>query len=339
MKKLLSFVLIIFTFSNGLLNGQTILNADGPGNTYELITSILAPGYNPIETPDCSHPGFGRHIEEVWDDALNAYVFAFHIHVNEDDDRCINFDRQRNEIKTYDKSPDSLKGVIGETFIYKWKFKLDMDFQPSNNFTHIHQLKAVGGSESSHPQITLTPRAGSPEELELRYAQNQSSVVIGTADLSLFKGEWVEATEIVTYGEPGVYQISLVNVNTGNTLFYYSNNSIRMWKTDAEFIRPKWGIYRGLNSSQLLRDEIVYFADFYIEELNCPPNYLAVSYGALSGTETGIIQYETDGAIESFQTILPGADVDYDSKIYVELLPGFEVQTNTLFHAYINGCN
>ena len=322
-----------------LLVGQTTLYADGPGNTYELITSVLAPGHNPIETPDCSHTNFGRHIEEVWDSALNSYVFAFHIHTDEDDDRCINFDRQRNEIKTYDKSPDNLKGVIGETVVYKWKFKLDADFQPSNNFTHIHQLKAVGGSESSHPQITLTPRAGSPDELELRYAQNQSSVVIATADLSLFKGVWVEATQIVTYGEPGVYHIILEKVSDGSTLFYYSNTSIRMWKTDAEFIRPKWGIYRGLNSSELLRDEIVYFADFSIEEFDCPPDYLANSYGALTGSESGTTVYETNGAIESVQTILPGADVHYDSKIYVDLQPGFETQLNAVFHAFIEGCN
>ncbi|MFK7948626.1 MAG: hypothetical protein AB8G11_13630 [Saprospiraceae bacterium] len=37
----------------------------------------------------------------------------------------------------------------------------------------------------------------------------------------------------------------------------YSDNNIRMWKTDAEFIRPKWGIYRSLNDSTSLRDEEV----------------------------------------------------------------------------------
>ena len=63
-----------------MLFSQAVLSADGPGDTYELITSVLAPGANPVETPDCSHPGFGRHIEEVWDADLGGYVFAFHIH-------------------------------------------------------------------------------------------------------------------------------------------------------------------------------------------------------------------------------------------------------------------
>ena len=55
-------------------------------------------------------------------------------------------DRQRMEIKTYDKSPDNLVGVTGETVEYRWKFKLDSGFQPSASFTHLHQLKAVGGA-------------------------------------------------------------------------------------------------------------------------------------------------------------------------------------------------
>lgn len=257
----LSLIFCVFSYA------QTTLNADGPGNTYELITSVLAPGANPIEAPDCSHTSFGRHITEVWDADLGAYVFAFHIHATIDDDRCINFDRQRNEIKTYSQSPDSLKGVIGETVTYKWKFKLDAAFQASNSFTHIHQLKAVDGPEASMPQITLTCRAGNPDELELRYAEDFTQVTLATADLNLFKGEWVEATETVTFGEPGSYDLSLVKVSDGSTLFSYSDPSIRMWKTNASFIRPKWGIYRSLNNVSQLIDEIVLFNDFYIEEI------------------------------------------------------------------------
>lgn len=251
---------------------QTILSADGPGNTYELIESVLAPGYNPIEVPDCSHPAFGRHIDEVFDSDLQTNVFRFFIHRDQDDDRCINFDRQRNEIKTYDQSPDNLKGVEGETVVYSWKFKLDAGFQPSSSFTHLHQIKAVGGSESSMPQITLTARAGSPENLELRYAESNTQVTLATAPLANFKGIWVEATETITYGESGSYELSLNRVSDNSSLFYYIDGNIRMWKTGADFQRPKWGIYRSLNNSAQLRDEEVLFADFSIEELissNC----------------------------------------------------------------------
>jgi len=50
-------------------------------------------------------------------------------------------------------------------------------------------------------------------------------------------------------------------------LFSYSNSNIRTWKTDADFLRPKWGIYRSLKDADNLRDEAVLFADFSIKEL------------------------------------------------------------------------
>ena len=158
--KSLSNLVFIFLLQFGY--AQVVLDADGPGNTYELITSVLAPGYNPIEVPDCNHMAFDRHIDEFFDNDLNTNVFRFYIHVTPDNDRCINFDRQRNEIKTYDKSPDNLLGVENEKVMYKWKFKLAPGFQSSPNFTHLHQLKSVGGSLESMPMYTPNRSKGKP---------------------------------------------------------------------------------------------------------------------------------------------------------------------------------
>lgn len=248
---------------------QVVLNANGPGNTYEDINAVLAPDGDVIEVPDCSHPDFGRHIEEIFDDELGMYVFQFHIHVDEDDDRCINFDRQRNEIKSYGDSPNNLKATLGEEVLYKWKFKLDIGFQPSSAFTHLHQIKAVGGSEDAMPNITLTARKGSPDNLELRYAESTSQETLIKESMEEMKGEWLQVEERIVYGDgaDGAYFLYITKVATGDTLMQYEDTSLRMWKTDASFIRPKWGIYRSLNDSENLRDERVLFADFSIEEL------------------------------------------------------------------------
>ncbi len=248
------------------LFAQIVLKADGPGDTYELISSVLAPGYDAVEVPDCGHEEFGRHIDEVFDTELNAYVFRFFMHKTPDSDRCINFDRQRTEIKTYDQSSDNLLGTIDETVRYQWKFKLDSGFQASSAFTHLHQLKAVGGSEESMPLITLTARKGSPDQLELRYAETTSQLTLHKVDLSPFKGVWVEVSETVRYGESGSYSIVIKSIKDSTILLEYANNLLRTWKTDAEFIRPKWGIYRSLSDAENLRDETVLFADFSIEE-------------------------------------------------------------------------
>jgi hypothetical protein len=35
-----------------------------------------------------------------------------------------------------------------------------------------------------------------------------------------------------------------------------------MWRSQTTFVRPKWGIYRSLNSPDYLRDEDVRFDNF-----------------------------------------------------------------------------
>ncbi len=263
--KLLKYSLLLFS---GVCFAQpTVLSADGPGNTYELINSVFAPGYDVTEPPDCVHTAFGRHIEEVWDNELNKYVFKFHIHVSPDNDRCIKYDRQRNEIKTYNQSPANLIGSYGETVVYKWKFKLDEGFQPSNRFTHIHQIKAYGGPYDDIPVVSLIARSGNPQKLQVMHSDSLVSNQMAFANLSLFKGTWVEATETITYANPGAYSIVIKRISDGNTLLNYSNDNIRMWRTNADGVRPKWGIYRSLLSPDMLRDEQLLFADFSIEEI------------------------------------------------------------------------
>ncbi len=244
------------------------LQADGPGDTYALITSVLAPGQNPVEVPDCNHAEFGEHIDELFDTELNKHVFRFHIHTTPDDDRCIIFDRQRNEIKSYAPSPDNLLGIENEKVNYSWKFKLNAGFQSSAKFTHLHQLKSVGGEFASHPMYTLTTRKGSPDQLELRYAETETSIRLREVDLAPFLDTWLEVSETIKYGMEGTYDIEIKKVNTGEILLSHSIASIINWRPNADFVRPKWGIYRSLEYAEDLRDEEVLFADFIITEIN-----------------------------------------------------------------------
>ncbi|MFT3753741.1 MAG: hypothetical protein QM800_12985 [Paludibacter sp.] len=262
-RKMRYFLLCILSINIHLGFSQVILNSDGPGNTYELINSILAPGNMAVENAECAHPEFGRHITEVWDSSLNQYVFKFHIHVKLDNDRCINFDRQRVEIKTYEPSPENLKGVSGETVVYKWRFKLPSGFQPSANFSHIHQVKAVGGDDDD-PIFTLTVRKASPNRIELIH---NNTTKVTTADLSLFEGNWVEATERIKIDSiHGAYSMTIKKISSGATILSYSNNNLMTIRYNNTFIRPKWGIYRSLGDSANLRDESLYFAAFSIYE-------------------------------------------------------------------------
>ena len=269
-------VAILVLITCNISYSQVILNANGPGNTYERITNYFAPGNGtgaveaPDETPDGSHQDFGRHIAEVFDTDLNKYVFEFYSHYALDNDvATLSTDKQRVEIKTYAASPNNLKGTLGENIIYKWMFKIPLGFQPSTNFTHLHQIKAVDGDDSS-PIFTLTPRLGTPNKLELIYVANSTSGTdkLNIVDLLPFEGNWIEAEEIIHVGSSGSYSITLKKHSDGTVLLSYSNSNIATIRPDNTFIRPKWGIYRSLNDIGNLRDEAVRFSDFSIEEVN-----------------------------------------------------------------------
>lgn len=66
MKQILLVVFIILIRKG---YGQILFDANGPGNTYKLITSVLAPGHNLIEVLECCHMEFGGHIDEFFDNA------------------------------------------------------------------------------------------------------------------------------------------------------------------------------------------------------------------------------------------------------------------------------
>ena len=243
-------------------HSQIILKADGPGNTYELINSVLAPGSEAVEHPECIHASFGRHIAEVWDADIKENVFEFYSHVKPDNDRCEKEDRQRVEIKTYEQSPENLKGTLGETVTYKWKFKLPMGFQPSGSFTHLHQIKAVGGSQDL-PIFTITARKAKENQLIVIH---DNETTIASADLSEFEGVWVEVTEKIKIGANGTYSITIKKVKNGQELLSFTSTDIRTIRPDNDFIRPKWGIYRSLKKAEDLRDEAVRFNEFSIKE-------------------------------------------------------------------------
>lgn len=257
-------------------NAQTILTANGTTDTYTLINSVLAPGYTAIESPDSFHPAFGPHITQVYDATLGKSVFKFWIHVSEtnelQDIATGSTDRQRNEIKTYDPSPDNLKGTYGETVIYKWRFQVPVSFQPSTGFTHIHQIKAVGGDDDS-PLFTLTPRKGSPNTMQLIH---NNVNIVSEVNLSLFEGVWVEATQTIRIDSiAGTYSMIIKKVSDNSTILSYTNNSLMTIRganaalgfAENTYIRPKWGIYRSVANLSDLRDETLLFDNFSIQEL------------------------------------------------------------------------
>lgn len=269
-------LLYVLVITNLSCFSQVLLEADGKTETHTLISDAFAPGYKPIESPGfkknkCdNHSDYSEeHITQVYDSILKKFVFKFVIHVKEDNDRCKKFDRQRNEIKGYRHSPDNMKANLGETVTYEWKLKIAEDFAPSKRFTHLHQIKSVDENPRCKPIFTLSAKKGKTDDyFLLRHSKGKTSETLAQIDLDLFRGTWVNVTEIISYNKSnkGQYSLLITNSITQQTILDFKKPSIKTWNEGASFVRPKWGIYRSLLDASNLKDEEVLFADFKIQK-------------------------------------------------------------------------
>ena len=257
---------------------ERTLDADGDMvglDAYDLIRAFggdYVPG--PIEAPDLypvNHPEV-RHIYEDYDATIgNHFVFIIHRDIDIDRDRLDITDRQRNEIKTYGSSEEAVKGYENETFIYRWKFRINPDMEVSTRFSHFFQLKAVGGDDS-HPILTFTGNERSGEDgIEVRFSPLQQDTILQRTDWSMVTGEWLEAYCRVTFAESGDLRVIVTRVRDNEVIFDIDEQDLDLWRgLDAShFVRPKWGIYRSILDWDNLRpdEENVRFANFSVSEV------------------------------------------------------------------------
>ncbi len=282
-EKLITGITVIFEDSGGDEPAVGCLCADGnDADTYALIRAC---GFN-YETPDLSGAHAEapfRHIRQVYDSELNKYVFDFHLHIENDDDRGKEnvTDRQRNEIKTDANSPESLVAKEGESLKMNWKFRLPEGMVTTSKFAHIHQIKGIdnsaGTADVGMPAITFTVRGASSAEQQFQIIHvgptedNTGNVYLAQVALADFIGEWVEVEETVKCAEEGSYSVIIKRISDGKVLVEVTGRQLNLWRSGTTGMRPKWGLYRYFGEDGSLkpqmRDEILKFADFKIEKL------------------------------------------------------------------------
>ena len=76
--------------------------------------------------------------------------------------------------------------------------------------------------------------------------------------------------------------------------------------------------------------------DITITKSCCPLDYLQANGRMLIGKQQSAVHYETDGILQSIQTV--HANTIYDSKVEICLFGDFEVKLGTTFDAIIDGC-
>lgn len=273
-------VLIVAIQVTTVFAGHTVLiQSDGPNNNidaYTILKNYLGTGLDA--------PGYDQdlHVYETYADGINAFAMVNHAVGDYDG---TNYDRQRNEIKINSSSADNLEAKEGQTFTYKWKFRVGEDFPKPTGFCHIFQLKATEGGEAGSPLLTFTISNGE-DELLFRHARigaDMSTVrVLDSTPMSNIRGNWVEAEVTVLNKDAGHVTMTLKDVKTG-ALLMSCDEDADMWRrpeakdadgkwyeTDfpavsGQLNRLKWGIYQALPSNRVLaNDAIVLFADFQI---------------------------------------------------------------------------
>ncbi len=273
---------------NFMIISEKTVSSDGVNSglsAYQLITNAF--GNGSIESPDL-YRGNHNDVVHIYEDTDEIqgdhFVFLAHRDLDKDRDKS-SIDRQRNEIKTFDPSHASLKGFLGDSVQYQWRFKVTSDMQLSNNFSHFFQIKAKNASEDnangndSQPIVTLSgaEKSSSGNELQVRYSsginpttgQVEGEYLVRTP-WSLITDEWVEVLVQVTYAEAGALSLTLTRLRDQAVILDIDKNNIDMWRGNdsSDFARPKWGIYRSISDIESLRaeEEQVRFADFTIRK-------------------------------------------------------------------------
>jgi hypothetical protein len=264
----------------------------------EINTYMRRFGFDYTENPNCTG-GYGAHPDGVHGDVdpdpvLNRPVFRFDIHIDPviDGDRCSSstVDRQRNEMKsiTNNSTWAKVQGNWDEWQILEWKFKLPAGFQPTQNFGHIHQIKAQDGPNNGSPVITISARAtssGSNRRMQIIHsvdgAATGKGTIVDNVPLSEFENEWVQVREEVHYTHDGYYSLTITRIRDGQVLIDFTDDHIDMWRIGSSYIRSKFGIYRSLaggrlnqdpvGQSPLLKNESLWVTDFRLYEKNPNP--------------------------------------------------------------------
>lgn len=344
-RNLFTFLLVCFTTLS--LTAQATLTATSDsGGAYGVIS---AANFG-IEGPDNSspacggngpgnHSSFGDHVTQAADAELGQNVLVFHSHIDEDNDRCVVFDRARMEIKggPSGNTDQELEHDYGDTSYYRWQFRLAEDFIGASSFCHLFQSKAAGGDDSGFPVLTLTARAS---QLELRQSAGDGNPAgtlgsLVSASLDKFRGKWVEVYMEQVHKNDGKLVVTITDVTTGLVVLNYENSDIDLFRGDASsnvINRPKWGIYRAYNTDAGLKDEQVRFANFCSSENTadvCPS--LVDFNGGAPAVVTGALPLHESQAVPTYMPLLwnaaPGA-TSYNVYFGTDPIPALD--TNVL---------
>jgi hypothetical protein len=158
-------------------------------------------------------------------------------------------DRQRTESKGMVSNDKTLKMKNGETWTISYEMFMPTTLHGTSKFTHIFQLKTP--ATNGGPWITLDlSRSGSSEKFRARaYGMSGSPDIVST-DLSPLRNKWITVEWTFTIGSKGKARFVVRNgTGSGAPVVGDKTMSNVNIPDEGDYVRPKWGIYRSIESA------------------------------------------------------------------------------------------
>ncbi|MEV4319699.1 hypothetical protein [Actinocrispum sp. NPDC049592] len=158
-------------------------------------------------------------------------------------------DRQRTESKGMVQNGTALKMHNGETWTISYEMYMPSSLHGTSKFTHIFQTKTP--STNGGPWVTLDlGRSGSKETLRARAYANSGSPDIASTDLAPLRDKWITIQWTLTPGSKGKAAFVVRNgTGSGAPIAAQGSMSNVNIPDQGDYVRPKWGIYRSVESA------------------------------------------------------------------------------------------
>ena len=158
-------------------------------------------------------------------------------------------DRMRTEARGMrDRNGRPLEIRKDETWRLTYQMFIPDTLDATTAFTHIFQVKTT---DTSPPvmQLSLPIHNGVPQ-IEARYWDLDNNVhPFATADLAPLQNKWITTTQEFKSADDGYFRWVLRD--GPRTIVDARVDHIDLWWTEEQYNRPKWGVYRSIQSAGL----------------------------------------------------------------------------------------
>lgn len=158
-------------------------------------------------------------------------------------------DRQRTESKGMVEGGTKQKMRDNETWTIAYEMYMPSTLHGTSKFSHIFQLKTP--ATNGGPWVTLSlSRSGGTEKLRARAFSTSGAPDIASTDLTPLRDKWITVEWTFKIGSKGTARFVARN-GTGSGAPVAVDRSLSNVNIpdEGDYVRPKWGIYRSVESA------------------------------------------------------------------------------------------